>query len=87
MIVVNTATTWMVASTITLLRRLPARNTSVRFPSCCVITAWRENATRVVGRANLLNTSPVASAVRIRLTIDCTVMTTVAAGLAGYIAP
>jgi hypothetical protein len=71
----------------TLLRRLPVRKISVRWPSCWVITAWRENATRVLGRANLLNTRPVASAVRIRLAIDCTAMIAVAAWLWGYIAP
>jgi 1-acyl-sn-glycerol-3-phosphate acyltransferase len=37
----------------TLLRRLPIRNISVFWPSCCVITTFFEYAIRVVGRENV----------------------------------
>ena len=68
-------------------RSLPTRSISVGTPSIGPITAWLENATRAVDRENLAKTSPVASAVTMRLVTDSRIMMRFAAWLVGYIAP
>ena len=80
-------TTRSCASTIRLPRRLPSRNISVGTPFNVVITAWRENTIRAVERENFANTSPVASAVSVRLVIDSSTTIALAAGDSGNIAP
>ncbi len=76
-----------VASTIEFPRSLPTRSMSVGTHSIGALTALFENATRPIGRANFEKTSPVASAVTIRLTTDSATTRLFAPADSGYIAP
>ncbi len=48
---------------------------------------FSENITRALGRENFANTSPVASAVKTRLSVDSTTTSTFEASVPGYIQP
>ena len=70
-----------------LPRWLLSRNISVGTPSTGEITTSREKTSRAVERENFANTSPVASAVSVRLVIDSATTSRFAAADSGYIAP